>query len=62
MAKFITGDELNSEIGKIITSANEKLILISPFIKLHERLKSTLLYFTRDKLVDCFYQRIGTSS
>ena len=21
-----------------------------------------ILYFTRDKLVDCFYQRIGTSS
>ena len=23
---------------------------------------TTYLYFTRDKLVDCFYQRIGTSS
>ncbi len=42
MAKFITGDELNSEIGKIISNANETLILISPFIKLHDRLKSTL--------------------
>lgn len=37
MAKFITGNELNSEVERIFKNAEEKLILISPFIKLHHR-------------------------
>ena len=43
MAKFLTGNELNSEVEKIFDRAEEKIILISPFIKLHDRFSSTLL-------------------
>jgi hypothetical protein len=42
MAKFLTGNELNSELEKIFERADEQLILISPYIKLHDRLISTL--------------------
>lgn len=43
MAKFITESELNSEVEKAILNAKERLILISPYVKLHDRLKSALL-------------------
>lgn len=42
MAKFITGSILNVEIENILKNADDTLILISPFIKLHERLISIL--------------------
>lgn len=42
MAKFLTGNELNSELEKIFDNAEEQIILISPFIKLHDRFVSTL--------------------
>ena len=42
MAKFITGHELNSELEKIFKNASEKIILISPYIKLHDRDVSSL--------------------
>jgi len=42
MAKFLTGNELNSELGKIFEEAEEKLILISPFIRLHVHYESIL--------------------
>jgi hypothetical protein len=42
MARFLKGNELNSELEKIFENATEKLILISPFIKLHERYASVL--------------------
>jgi hypothetical protein len=42
MAKFLTGNELNSELEKLFERADEQLILISPFIKLHDRYISTL--------------------
>jgi hypothetical protein len=42
MAKFLKGNELNSELEKIFETATEKLILISPYIKLHERYASVL--------------------
>lgn len=46
MAKFLKGDDLNSEIGKIFENAEERLFIISPYIKLHhriiERLKSKI--------------------
>lgn len=42
MAKFLTGNELNSELEKIFERADEQIILISPFIKLHDRYISTL--------------------
>lgn len=43
MAKFITSNELNSEIEKLFEKATEKLILISPYVKLHHRYESSLL-------------------
>jgi hypothetical protein len=42
MAKFLTSNELNSELEKLIENANKQLILISPYIKLHDRYKSAL--------------------
>ena len=42
MAKFLTGNELNAELEKIFERADEQLILISPFIKLHDRYLSSL--------------------
>jgi hypothetical protein len=43
MAKFLTGKELNNELGRIIKDADEELILISPYIKLHKQYSSILL-------------------
>jgi hypothetical protein len=37
MAKFLSGNELNSELEKILLNASDEIILISPYIKLHER-------------------------
>lgn len=37
MTKFLKGNELNTEIGKIFENAKDTLILISPYIKLHHR-------------------------
>jgi len=42
MAKFLTGNELNSELGKLFEEAEERLILISPYIKLHVHYESIL--------------------
>lgn len=42
MAKFLHGNELNSEIGNIFENANDILVLVSPFIKLHHRYADSL--------------------
>jgi hypothetical protein len=42
MAKFLTGNELNSELEKLFERADDQIILISPYIKLHDRYTSTL--------------------
>lgn len=42
MAKFLTGNELNTELEKLFEQAEEQIILISPYIKLHDRFASTL--------------------
>ena len=42
MAKFLTGNELNLELEKLFERADEQIILISPFIKLHDRYISSL--------------------
>jgi hypothetical protein len=52
MAKFITGDELNSELSKLIETAEQELYLISPFIKLHERIKEKLRLLAKDPIVE----------
>jgi RNA polymerase-binding transcription factor DksA len=43
MAKFLKGNELNAELEKLFESAQGNIILISPYIKLHDRYKSALL-------------------
>lgn len=48
MAKFLSGDRLNAELTDIIEEAEFRLILISPFIKLHSRTKDSL----KEKLND----------
>ncbi len=42
MAKFIRGNELNTEVEKILENSIEQIILISPYIKLHDRYASVL--------------------
>jgi hypothetical protein len=42
MSYFITANDLNSELENILEMAETELILISPYIKLHERYKSVL--------------------
>jgi len=42
MSYFITASDLNSELENIFEFAEKELILISPYIKLHERFKSVL--------------------
>lgn len=42
MAKFLQGNDLNSQLEQILDRATTQLILISPYIKLHDRYLSTL--------------------
>lgn len=42
MAKFINGFKLNDELELILKEADERLILISPYIKLHSNFKDAL--------------------
>jgi hypothetical protein len=42
VAKFFTGNELNAELEKIFEQAEKQIILISPYIQLHDRYASTL--------------------
>jgi hypothetical protein len=51
MSTFLFGNSLNAAIENIFREATDKLVLISPYIKLHERLKSSLLnHIKKDKL------------
>ena len=42
MAKFITGNELNLELEKLFEKAENYLLLMSPYVKLHARYESVL--------------------
>ena len=42
MAIFLTGNDLNAELEKLFEYADDYLILISPYIKLHDRYASAL--------------------
>lgn len=48
MAKFISGNELNAKLDEIIKNAYRQLILVSPYIKLHSRLKDELQNKAKD--------------
>lgn len=43
MAEFVTGDLLNDAVIKIIEAAEKKLLIVSPFIRLHDRVCDALL-------------------
>ncbi|NMO21732.1 hypothetical protein HPC49_45045 [Pyxidicoccus fallax] len=43
MAKFLDTTGVSYHLQKLINKANEKLILVSPYLKINERLKSALL-------------------
>lgn len=42
MAKFITDSELNAALERIFRDAEESLMIVSPYIKLHDRIKDLL--------------------
>ncbi|KYG72701.1 phospholipase D family protein [Roseivirga echinicomitans] len=42
MAEFVKGNQLNAELEKIFDRAEEQLVIISPFIKLHSRFVDVL--------------------
>ncbi|MCO6500473.1 MAG: phospholipase D family protein [Vicingus serpentipes] len=42
MAEFVKGNQLNAELEKIFERAEEQLVIISPFIKLHSRFVDVL--------------------
>jgi len=42
MTKFVQGSELNATLEKIIKKAESTLVLVSPYIKLHSRVKDGL--------------------
>lgn len=43
MAKFLKGNDLNAELERVFENAESQIILVSPYIKLHDRYKSALL-------------------
>lgn len=51
MAEFISEDRLNTELIQLIYNAQEQIILISPYIKLHEKIKVALNLKLRDPAV-----------
>lgn len=42
MSEFITENELNAKLSRIFENAEFELLIISPYIKLHDRIKSIL--------------------
>ncbi|MGB3779641.1 MAG: phospholipase D family protein [Tunicatimonas sp.] len=42
MAKFLEGSRINSELERIFKEAKEEIIIVSPFIKFHDRVKDVL--------------------
>lgn len=42
MADFLTGDHLNHEIVKIISDPFDGIVLASPYMKFHDRIKREL--------------------
>ena len=42
MARFLTTTDISSELERIIKGANDRLILMSPYLKVNQRLKDLL--------------------
>ena len=52
MAEFLTTSDITSRLEKIIKNANDKLILISPYLKVDKRIKELLDDKHRDTRID----------
>ena len=48
MSQFLTSHALNNSLEEIIRNARKKLIIVSPYIKLHKRYKDTLTERIKD--------------
>ncbi len=48
MAIFLKGNQLNAKLEELFENAKKEIILISPYIQLHERYKSALLTRKQD--------------
>ena len=48
MARFLKGNAIGAEIEKLIQEATLDIFLISPYIKLHNRIKSELRDLKKD--------------
>lgn len=48
MAEFLTGDKLNAAIVDVIQESYSEILLASPYIKLHSRIKDALLSKSED--------------
>jgi len=49
MIKFLDGDAISAKINQTIREANEYLTLVSPYIKLNNKIKSELTYLSNQK-------------
>lgn len=52
MAKFVTDSELNAALERIFKDARENLVIVSPYIKLHDRIKDILEEIKGDPQVE----------
>ena len=50
MAKLLTGNDLNFAIENLFLKATEEIIIISPYIKLHKRIKDILRKRQKDNI------------
>lgn len=51
MAKFLNTQSISSELKKLITEAKEKIILVSPYLKIHYEIKEHLISKSNDEIM-----------
>ena len=51
MAEFLNATGVSFRLEQLIDNANEKLILISPYLKINDRIKSSLIDRDRFKII-----------
>jgi hypothetical protein len=54
MSRFVTSSELNFQIEKLINEAETVLVFISPYIKIHDKLKDILRSKTKKENLNLF--------
>ena len=62
MAEFLTTAEINARLEKIIENAKKELVFISPYLKVHDRLKQLIEVRARSgvKVQSDYQQRLAT--